>query len=422
MQISSKAVTPNDTVAVTVDVQNTGIKAGAEIVQLYASAPNHDGLDRPFRQLRGFAKVNLTPGEKKTVSIPLDLSELYFYNNDGKVIYDPGEYIIELAAASDDIRLTDKITLSGARNLTLQSVSAHPGATVLYVDPDDPTDPNRPVTLTADVSAVLVDDTFLNLSGSGVQVTYNSSDPAIASVDGHGLVTGLSFGVCTITATVTYNNSTKSTSFPIVVKPTMKVINSGLAEDALSVSGLIPTDGVLHPNRIENRNHSVFFSALFGLDMRMDYLADIAVFNPVITWGYDNFDPVGNYTVTVDLPNFAGSEAYLFDMQKSSYTKIEAETVGGKVRCAYDLDKNIYLVIALPGVIGNVSLSKKVDINDARMILQYLVDKIQLSPYQLALGDTTGNGKVDINDARNVLQQLIDKIGDFPRIKFEMDY
>lgn len=95
----------NDEVEVNLDVQNTGKMAGDEIVQLYV----HDvqsTIDRPVKELKGFSRVSLQPGEKKTVSIKLKKDAFtYFDESKNKWVLESGDFDILVGASSEDIRL-----------------------------------------------------------------------------------------------------------------------------------------------------------------------------------------------------------------------------------------------------------------------------------------------------------------------------
>jgi len=112
-RLSASTCKDTDTIIVSVDVTNTGTVAGKETVQVYV----HDrqaGLQRPPKELKGFAKVALEPGETKTVSIPLDFRSFAYYHPGYKQwITEDGEFDILIGASANDIR--------GRKPLTLQS-------------------------------------------------------------------------------------------------------------------------------------------------------------------------------------------------------------------------------------------------------------------------------------------------------------
>lgn len=111
VEVSKPIFKDVDVVMVTVDVTNTGTVAGKEIVQLYV----HDrksSLARPEKELKGFAKVELQPGETKTVSIPLDFrSFAYYHPAYGRWITEDGEFDLHIAASAADIRKSVTVSL-----------------------------------------------------------------------------------------------------------------------------------------------------------------------------------------------------------------------------------------------------------------------------------------------------------------------
>ena len=114
---SAKTFKDVDGVTVTLDVTNTGDVAGKEIVQVYV----HDqksGLVRPEKELKGFAKVELQPGETRSVSIPLDFRAFAFYHPEYKQwITEDGDFDILIAASAVDIRETLTVTLESTLSL-----------------------------------------------------------------------------------------------------------------------------------------------------------------------------------------------------------------------------------------------------------------------------------------------------------------
>lgn len=119
-QVSAEMFKDVDGVVVSVDVTNTGAMAGKEIVQVYV----HDRqarLARPPKELKGFAKVELQPGETKTVTIPLDFRAFAYYDPAyGQWVTEDGDFDILIGASSVDIRYTKKVTLQST--LTLPSI------------------------------------------------------------------------------------------------------------------------------------------------------------------------------------------------------------------------------------------------------------------------------------------------------------
>mgnify|MGYP000380043289 FL=1 len=95
---------PTDTIEVSVDVKNTGSMAGDEIVQLYISDKCASML-RPVKELAGFRRISLKPGEKKTVTFKSKISQFSFLDSEMKWKVEAGDMDIMVGASSDDIRL-----------------------------------------------------------------------------------------------------------------------------------------------------------------------------------------------------------------------------------------------------------------------------------------------------------------------------
>ncbi|MCD7820184.1 MAG: glycoside hydrolase family 3 C-terminal domain-containing protein [Lachnospiraceae bacterium] len=119
LRLSQSEITEKDTVTVSVDITNTGSCSGKEIVQLYVS--DHTGMvRRPVRELKGYEKVSLAPGETKTVTMQIDYRSLAWYSTDLHDWYAAsGEYEILIGASSRDLRLRTSLTLTNSRLLPL---------------------------------------------------------------------------------------------------------------------------------------------------------------------------------------------------------------------------------------------------------------------------------------------------------------
>ena len=102
-----------DEQGVSLTVTNTGSVAGTEIVQLYVAKKNSE-LFRPARELKGFARVTLAPGEKQRISIMLDDKAFRFWNvKANRWEIEGGEYELLVGASVEDIRLCEKISVHG---------------------------------------------------------------------------------------------------------------------------------------------------------------------------------------------------------------------------------------------------------------------------------------------------------------------
>ena len=102
-----------DEQGVSLTVTNTGSVAGTEIVQLYVAKKSSE-LFRPVRELKGFARVTLAPGEKQRITITLDDKAFRFWNvKANRWEIEGGEYELLVGASVEDIRLCEKISVHG---------------------------------------------------------------------------------------------------------------------------------------------------------------------------------------------------------------------------------------------------------------------------------------------------------------------
>ncbi|MGA9672707.1 MAG: glycoside hydrolase family 3 C-terminal domain-containing protein [Terracidiphilus sp.] len=96
---------------VSLKVKNTGSRPGAEVIQLYIH-DGHSKIDRPVHELKGFDRVELQPGEEKTVYFELTRADLSYWSPEKKDwVADPGTFEIQVGASSRDIRLRAPVEL-----------------------------------------------------------------------------------------------------------------------------------------------------------------------------------------------------------------------------------------------------------------------------------------------------------------------
>ncbi|MBD5235452.1 MAG: glycosyl hydrolase [Barnesiella sp.] len=110
IEVDNKEPKATDTVTVKVKVTNTGDREGKETVQLYVNDVVST-VSTPQQQLKGFKKVNLKPGESQVVEIALPMKELALWNSRLEEVVEPGDFELQIGAASDDIRGTATITV-----------------------------------------------------------------------------------------------------------------------------------------------------------------------------------------------------------------------------------------------------------------------------------------------------------------------
>ncbi len=89
LRLSASSVSRSGSLTASVDVTNTGTRAGDEVVQLYLNDPVAS-ISQPVRRLRGFQRVTLEPGQKRKVTFRLDSSDFGFYDNRGKLVVERG--------------------------------------------------------------------------------------------------------------------------------------------------------------------------------------------------------------------------------------------------------------------------------------------------------------------------------------------
>jgi beta-glucosidase len=104
LRIDKEKINKNDEIKVTVNVKNTGDKPGKEVVQLYLT-DLYASVSRPNKQLKGFSKILLKPGEIKQVEFTIKQEHLSFIGRDNKRIVEPGEFNITIGNLSKVFKL-----------------------------------------------------------------------------------------------------------------------------------------------------------------------------------------------------------------------------------------------------------------------------------------------------------------------------
>jgi beta-glucosidase len=249
LQVSNTTPTADDTVQVSVDVTNTGSRDGNEIVELYVNTPDAAAsLQRPLKRLEGFQKVLLAAGEKKTVTLPIKIADLAFYNEaDGRFEVDQGAYGIQISTSSadSDIQKQARITVNTALTQKPSVVTARPrvmttdnarGISQRVMFPEG-------VEIDPGVTVAMNDDTLVGWIApgqskpfpAGMTVTYSSDHPDVVSVAA-GKIRTVSNGAATVTATATYNGKSASEKFVVRVLSDL----SDLKLDGVTVRGFLP--------------------------------------------------------------------------------------------------------------------------------------------------------------------------------------
>ena len=113
-----------DVVRFSVDVKNTGTRTGAEVVQLYVNYPD-SAVPRAERELKGFAKVLLEPGETQTVEIPLAVNSLAYYDvGQGAWVLEGLQHEVRLGTSSRDLPLSVTLSVAAQQGVSAESQSA----------------------------------------------------------------------------------------------------------------------------------------------------------------------------------------------------------------------------------------------------------------------------------------------------------
>ena len=110
LKIEPADIPVDGTSIVSVDIKNTGNREGAEVVQLYIN-DKFSSVTTPKIELKGFSRVELKPGETKTVSMKLTPEALSLWNNDMKNVVEPGLFDIMVGASCKDIRLRGELNV-----------------------------------------------------------------------------------------------------------------------------------------------------------------------------------------------------------------------------------------------------------------------------------------------------------------------
>ncbi len=110
LRITPEQIGPGGTVTVQMDLRNRGSRYGKEVVQLYIEDLVAT-VATPVKELRGFEKIGLRPGETKTVTFELTPDLLALYDRHMQRVVEPGRFKVKLGSSSQDIRLTGTFTV-----------------------------------------------------------------------------------------------------------------------------------------------------------------------------------------------------------------------------------------------------------------------------------------------------------------------
>lgn len=112
LELSSAEIPVDGEIQISCAIKNIGVRHGEEVVQLYINDPVAT-ITRPVKELKGFKRISLNPGESKKVTFSMSSDMLAFTGKDYKKIIEPGEIEVMIGASSEDIRLESSFILTG---------------------------------------------------------------------------------------------------------------------------------------------------------------------------------------------------------------------------------------------------------------------------------------------------------------------
>ena len=117
LKLDKSAMTDQEALTVSVDVENTGNRAGKEVVQIYV-APGESETARPVKELRAFDKIELAPGEKKTVVFELDARAFAYWNTElHDWFVESGDYEIQVGKNVEEVLLSESVQVEGTKKI-----------------------------------------------------------------------------------------------------------------------------------------------------------------------------------------------------------------------------------------------------------------------------------------------------------------
>ena len=119
LAISKQTATSGEYVDISLRIKNTGPVAGEEVVQLYIRDP-FASSPRPVKELKGYRRMLLNPGEQAMVTFHLPVDQLAFYNNDLELVLEAGQIDVMVGGSSSDIRLTGEFQIVGPDKMIVE--------------------------------------------------------------------------------------------------------------------------------------------------------------------------------------------------------------------------------------------------------------------------------------------------------------
>ena len=120
LEISKQQVTSGEQVDISLQVRNTGAVSGEEVIQLYIRDP-YASTPRPVKELKGYQRVRLHPGEQVLITFHLLVDQMAFYNNDLELVLESGQIEVMVGSSSADIHLSGKFDIVGANKMIVKN-------------------------------------------------------------------------------------------------------------------------------------------------------------------------------------------------------------------------------------------------------------------------------------------------------------
>ncbi|MCU1266931.1 MAG: glycoside hydrolase family 3 domain protein [Acidobacteria bacterium] len=114
LQLSAQSIRANGKLTASVDVENTGKRSGDEVVQLYIRDVSAS-MTRPVKELKGFQRITLKPGEKRRVEVAIGTEQLGFWNAEMRFVVELGEFKVMVGASSEDL-IETKFEVTGSNH------------------------------------------------------------------------------------------------------------------------------------------------------------------------------------------------------------------------------------------------------------------------------------------------------------------
>jgi beta-glucosidase len=129
LRVTPGEISATGVVSIAVDVANTGERAGDEVVQFYTRTDGAS-VTRPVQELRGFKRIQLQPGERKTVTFELAAEQLAYYDGAMQLVVEPATVQVRVGNSAHHLPLTDVFTIAGDRQVLRKRSTFFTGVTV----------------------------------------------------------------------------------------------------------------------------------------------------------------------------------------------------------------------------------------------------------------------------------------------------